>query len=319
MESKLTGKVKQSYVDDQIELSTHSDHIASLLKKIMKSRLFVGRSRLSDSWIQENTMGPFERRRSNISRRRLSEPTTAWFWEGCIAQGRHSGAVCATDITIKHSDLRSYNYQILTLKRYKDHPKTMMHLYDQCCAFSGINQVLPGVGEMIDEVQVEGTFPDGTKLVGTLPGLYKNFPFSMDWTSWALLMFPPPPPPSRASEEPQFLPDSHSPRPFKEMRIPYASGWNMCVQKFGNAYQRNRMNCAFHFATITWWSVKYWNVVRKWCALSFQLVCLQRLFASFVVWDVFRQSHAFHVCCTYRFHDFAYSLVFMCTIHRNLH
>ena len=54
----------------------------SLLKKILKSRLFVGRSRLSDSWIQENAMGPFERRRSNISRRRLSEPTTAWFWEG---------------------------------------------------------------------------------------------------------------------------------------------------------------------------------------------------------------------------------------------
>ena len=55
----------------------------SLLKNILKSRLFVGRSRLSDSWIQENVMGPFERRRSNISRRRLSEPMTAWFWEGC--------------------------------------------------------------------------------------------------------------------------------------------------------------------------------------------------------------------------------------------
>lgn len=30
----------------------------------------------------------------------------------------------------------------------------------------GENQVLPGVGELIEEVQVEGTFPDGTKLVG---------------------------------------------------------------------------------------------------------------------------------------------------------
>ena len=30
---------------------------------------------------------------------------------------------------------------------------------------SGVNQVLPGVGELINEVQVEGTFPDGTKLV----------------------------------------------------------------------------------------------------------------------------------------------------------
>ena len=30
----------------------------------------------------------------------------------------------------------------------------------------GVNQVLPGVGPLIEEVQVEGTFPDGTKLVG---------------------------------------------------------------------------------------------------------------------------------------------------------
>ena len=57
-----------------------SMQVGSLLKKILKSRLFV-RSRLSDSWIQENAMGPFEKRQWNISRRRLSEPTTAWFWE----------------------------------------------------------------------------------------------------------------------------------------------------------------------------------------------------------------------------------------------
>ena len=66
-------------ITDQINLFT----MTSLLNNILKSRLFVGRSRLSDSWIQENAMGPFERRRSNISRRRLSEPRTAWFWEGC--------------------------------------------------------------------------------------------------------------------------------------------------------------------------------------------------------------------------------------------
>lgn len=29
----------------------------------------------------------------------------------------------------------------------------------------GFRQVLPGVADMIHEVQVEGTFPDGTKLV----------------------------------------------------------------------------------------------------------------------------------------------------------
>src|ERR1700736_1966652 len=31
--------------------------------------------------------------------------------------------------------------------------------------FLGRNQVMPGVAAMIGEVQVEGTFPDGTKLV----------------------------------------------------------------------------------------------------------------------------------------------------------
>src|SRR6201999_2588052 len=31
--------------------------------------------------------------------------------------------------------------------------------------FLGRNQVMPGVAEMIYDVQVEGTFPDGTKLV----------------------------------------------------------------------------------------------------------------------------------------------------------
>ena len=35
------------------------------------SRLFVGRSRRSDSWMQGNAMRQFERRRSNVSRRRL--------------------------------------------------------------------------------------------------------------------------------------------------------------------------------------------------------------------------------------------------------
>ena len=34
-------------------------------------------------------MGPFERRRSNISRRQLSEPMTAWFWEGCSPEILH--------------------------------------------------------------------------------------------------------------------------------------------------------------------------------------------------------------------------------------
>src|SRR5260370_24302440 len=33
------------------------------------------------------------------------------------------------------------------------------------CQILGRNQVMPGIPSMIDGVQVEGTFPDGTKLV----------------------------------------------------------------------------------------------------------------------------------------------------------
>ncbi|MFT5122172.1 MAG: urease subunit gamma/beta [Kiritimatiellia bacterium] len=38
-------------------------------------------------------------------------------------------------------------------------------LMDMGKGFLGFNDVMPGVAEMIREVQVEGTFPDGTKLV----------------------------------------------------------------------------------------------------------------------------------------------------------
>ena len=38
-------------------------------------------------------------------------------------------------------------------------------LMDKGKKILGLSQVLPGVAEMVDEVQVEGTFPDGTKLV----------------------------------------------------------------------------------------------------------------------------------------------------------
>src|ERR1041384_7657353 len=43
--------------------------------------------------------------------------------------------------------------------------KSVADLMDLGRRFLGRNQVLPGVPEMIGEVQVEGTFPDGTKLV----------------------------------------------------------------------------------------------------------------------------------------------------------
>jgi urease subunit gamma/beta len=43
--------------------------------------------------------------------------------------------------------------------------KRVAELMDLGRKFLGRNQVMPGVPEMITEVQVEGTFPDGTKLV----------------------------------------------------------------------------------------------------------------------------------------------------------
>ncbi|MBM3832775.1 MAG: urease subunit gamma [Verrucomicrobia bacterium] len=43
--------------------------------------------------------------------------------------------------------------------------RSVAELMDLGRRFLGRNQVMPGVPEMIAEVQVEGTFPDGTKLV----------------------------------------------------------------------------------------------------------------------------------------------------------
>ena len=43
--------------------------------------------------------------------------------------------------------------------------RTVAELMDIGRQFLGRRQVIDGVAEMLDEVQVEGTFPDGTKLV----------------------------------------------------------------------------------------------------------------------------------------------------------
>ena len=43
--------------------------------------------------------------------------------------------------------------------------KTVAELMDLGRQLLGVNQVMPGVAAMVAEVQVEGTFPDGTKLV----------------------------------------------------------------------------------------------------------------------------------------------------------
>jgi len=43
--------------------------------------------------------------------------------------------------------------------------KTVAELMSEGREILTIDQVMPGVAELVDEVQVEATFPDGTKLV----------------------------------------------------------------------------------------------------------------------------------------------------------
>ena len=56
---------------------------------------------------------------------------------------------------------------------------------------------------------------------------------------------------------------------FEEMCTLYASEWEICVQKFGNAYQRNRETNGAFRAPLSNHSAKYWTVVSKLCTLSF--------------------------------------------------
>jgi urease gamma subunit len=51
-----------------------------------------------------------------------------------------------------------------TLEGIRD-GRSVSELMEAGLAILGRNDVMEGVPEMIDEVQVEGTFPDGTKLV----------------------------------------------------------------------------------------------------------------------------------------------------------
>jgi urease subunit gamma len=43
--------------------------------------------------------------------------------------------------------------------------KTVAQLMEEGCQILTANEVMDGVAELLDEVQVEATFPDGTKLV----------------------------------------------------------------------------------------------------------------------------------------------------------
>ena len=51
---------------------------------------------------------------------------------------------------------------------------------------------------------------------------------------------------------------------FEEMRTPYASGWEICIQKFGNAYQRKEIEKRMaHFkSTFTTWFIKRFSEIK---------------------------------------------------------
>jgi urease subunit gamma/beta len=77
---------------------------------------------------------------------------------GCLAQKR-----LARGLRLNHPEaVALIATQLLEFIR---DGKRVAELMDLGRKFLGRNQVMPGVPEMITEVQVEGTFPDGTKLV----------------------------------------------------------------------------------------------------------------------------------------------------------
>ena len=77
---------------------------------------------------------------------------------GCLAQKR-----LARGLRLNHPEAVALIATLL-LEFIRD-GRTVADLMDLGRHFLGRNQVMPGVPAMITEVQVEGTFPDGTKLV----------------------------------------------------------------------------------------------------------------------------------------------------------
>ena len=77
---------------------------------------------------------------------------------GCLAQKR-----LALGVRLNHPE--SVALIATQLLEFIRDGRSVAELMDLGRKFLGRNQVMPGVASMIAEVQVEGTFPDGTKLV----------------------------------------------------------------------------------------------------------------------------------------------------------
>src|SRR5678815_4402671 len=77
---------------------------------------------------------------------------------GCLAQKR-----LARGVRLNHPEAVALIATVL-LERIRD-GLSVAELMDLGRRLLGRNQVMPGVAEMIYDVQVEGTFPDGSKLV----------------------------------------------------------------------------------------------------------------------------------------------------------
>ena len=70
--------------------------------------------------------------------------------------------------------------QVLEFIRDGDTVATLMNKGKQII---GLNEVMPGIAELVDEVQVEGTFPDGTKLVTV------HYPICKEWGDESLALY----------------------------------------------------------------------------------------------------------------------------------
>lgn len=77
---------------------------------------------------------------------------------GCVAQKRHARGLQLNYV----ETVALISAQLLEFIREGDSVATLM---DKGKKLLGFADVMPGVADMLHEVQVEGTFPDGTKLV----------------------------------------------------------------------------------------------------------------------------------------------------------
>lgn len=95
---------------------------------------------------------------------------------GFLAQKRYARGVCLNYV----ETIALISSQILEFIRDGN---SVLDLMDKGKKLLGLSEVMPGVAEMVNQVQVEGTFPDGTKLVTV------HFPVCREWGEEELALY----------------------------------------------------------------------------------------------------------------------------------